>query len=644
MVKITKAFITKLTKNPVPTLDSLSEEDVAQIIQKANYEYRNGKTTLMSDDLFDLIKDYLEAKNPNHPILKSIGAAAARDKVELPYFMASLDKIKNDDDKLVEKFKTTYTCSYVISDKLDGNSALYYIDNEGKACLFTRGDGSVGQDISHLLPFIANIPKIDTKGIAVRGELIISKKDFETVKDKGANARNMVAGIINAKLPDLETAKLVQFVAYELINPRNAPENQFDLMDKMGFKVVYNKTYSDHALNITLLSDVLVHRRKSSPYDVDGIVVMHNSLHNRVKDNPKYAFAFKSVHTMDKAEVVVTNIDWNISKDGYIIPVVQFNPVHLAGVTIQKASGFNGKYISDNKLGPGSRVIIMRSGDVIPYIVEVLTTSASGEPAMPNLSYTWSKSGVDIIVKQGEEGNDDMKLKTLEYFFNKLDIKGVSTGTITKIFNAGFQDVNSIVKITVSDLLKIDGFQAKSAEKIYNALQDGIKDVDCITLMDASNTLGRGMGSKKIVLIVDAFPTILSKKYIPTVEELIALKGIEKKTAETFIENLPAFFKFYETCGVKCGANQVVEEAVPVSTKYAGMTFVFTGFRSKELEDHITSNGGTVSGTINKKTTALIVKDKEGKESSKVQKVKEVEEKNNVKIRVLTKDEFMVAF
>jgi NAD-dependent DNA ligase len=285
----------------------------------------------------------------------------------------------------------------------------------------------------------------------------------------------------------------------------------------------------------------------------------------------------------------------------------------------------------------------MRSGDVIPYIVEVLTPAASGAPAMPDVAYTWSKSGVDIIVKQGEEGNDDMKLKTLEYFFNKLDIKGVSTGTITKIFNAGFQDVNSIVKITVSDLLKIDGFQAKSAEKIYNALQEGIKDVDCVTLMDASNTLGRGMGSKKIVLIVDAFPTILSKKYIPTVEELIALKGIEKKTAETFIQNLPAFFKFYDTCGVKCG-KATVEEAAPVSNKYAGMIFVFTGFRSKELEDHITSNGGTVSGTINKKTTALIVKDKEGKESSKVQKVKEIEEKNNVKIKVVTKDEFMVAF
>lgn len=644
MVRLTKAFLNKLKKDPMPTLKALSEDEIAHIIQKANYEYRNNDTPLFSDDLFDMIKDYLEEINPNHPILNSIGAAVTKDKVELPYFMGSLDKIKND-EKLIEKFKATYPCSYIVSDKLDGNSALYYISKEGKTSLYTRGDGSIGQDVSHLLPFIMNIPKKVQEGmhgLAVRGEIIISKKDFEKVKDKGANARNMVAGILNAKIPDLEIAKLVQFIAYELINPIEAPENQFAIMDKLGFKSVFHSTYSDLALNNSLLSDILVDRRKNSPYEVDGIVVMHNGLHPRTKENPKYAFAFKSVHTMEKAEVVVTKIDWNVSKDGYLIPVVQFSPVHLAGVTIQKANGFNGKYIYDNKLGPGSRIIIMRSGDVIPYITEVLSPSEIGEASMPDVEYDWSASGVDIIVKQGKDGNDDVKLKNIEYLLTKLDIKGVSTGIITKIFNAGFKDIKSITKITVSDLLKIDGFQAKSAEKIYISLQEGFKNVDCVKLMDASNTLGRGMGSRKIELIVSNFPTIVTKNYIPTVQELIALKGIEKKTAETFIQNLPAYHKFYENCGIKCNSNKNEKESN--NNKLEGMCFVFTGFRSKELEEYITENGGTVSGTISKKTTALVVKDKEGKESSKVQKVKEIENKHNVVIKVITKDEFRTLY
>lgn len=644
MVKFTKAFWSKLKKDPLPTLGALSEDEVAQVIQKANVEYRNN-TPVISDDLFDLIKDYLEGLNPNHPILHSIGAAVVRDKVKLPYFMGSLEKIKSD-DKLINKFKTTYTCSYIVSDKLDGNSALFYIDDKGVPHLYTRGDGTVGQNISHLLPFVSNIPKnliraSQEKGLAVRGELIISRKDFEKVKDKGANARNMVAGILNAKLPDLETAKLVQFVAYELINPVLVPENQFAVLDKLGFKSVFHSTYSEHALSNSLLSDILVDRRTNSPYEVDGIVVMHNAFHERVDETPKYAFAFKSIHTMEKAEVIVTKIEWNISKDGYIIPIVHFGAVHLAGVVIQKASGFNGKYIKDNKLGPGSRVIVMRSGDVIPYITEVLTTSETGEPAMPDLDYTWSTTGVDIIVKADGESIDDVKLKTIEYFFSKLNIKGVSIGILTKVFNSGFKSVKSIVQMSVADLLKIDGFQKKSAEKIYNAIQEGIKNVSCVTLMDASNKFGRGMGSKKIEIIVSNFPKIVSKRYVPTVEELVVLKGIEKKTAETFINNLSEYFKFYDDCGIKCGKVDSSNKSDVASTKLAGMSFVFTGLRSKELEEYIVSNGGQVSSSINKNTTALVVKDKDAKTSNKMQKVSEVEAKYNVKINVVTKDEFL---
>lgn len=642
MVNITKTFLTKLNKDPIKVLDSLSEEEIVHIIQKANYEYRNNKNTIMTDDMFDLIKDYLEIKNPNHPILTSIGASVVGDKVELPYFMGSLDKIKSD-DRLLDKFKQTYTCSYIISDKLDGNSAMFYIDKDGSPKLFTRGDGTYGQDVSHLLPFINNIPKSTlNKGYAIRGELIISRKDFQTVSTKGANARNMVAGILNAKIPDLQTAKLVQFVAYELVNPKEVPESQMQTMSNLGFKVVHRVIISDHMLSNNYLSDFLIDRRKNSEFEVDGIVVMHNGSHNRIKENPKHGFAFKSVQTMEKAEVVVTHIDWNLSKDGYMIPVVNFNAVHLAGVMIQKANGFNGKYIKDNKLGPGSRIIIMRSGDVIPYIVEVLSTSATGNPSMPDIDYEWSKTGVDIIAKKenNSEVEDTLKLKNIIYFFDKLDIKGVSGGTITKIYNAGYKDIKSIISISKDQLLQIDGFQEKSAQNTYDALKNGIKSVDCIKLMDASNTLGRGMGAKKIETIISAIPTILSSRYIPKVDELTTIKGIENKTAELFIKNLPIFFRFYEETGITCLNESAIAANVIESDRLKDVTIVFTGFRNKELEEYIIKNGGIVSGSISKKTNILLVKDKQGKESGKVAKVKEIEEKHNVKIRILTMDEF----
>lgn len=623
-MKITKALVNRLVKDPVKTLDGMTEEEVAQLIQAANYAYYNSENPILTDDMFDTVKEYLEKKNPKHPILFAIGAAAANgEKVELPYFMGSLDKIKSD-DKLLERFKASYPCSYVVSDKLDGNSGMYHVDKDGKARLYSRGDGTMGQDISHLIPFVRGIPSGTVpKGTAVRGELIMSRVDFVTVSSKGANARNMVAGIINAKLPDLETARLVQFVAYELVHPKEAPESQFKTLAGMGFKVAYHHVVTDNALDNPLLSTILVERRKQSEFEVDGIVVAHNAVHNRTKENPKHAFAFKSVHTMDKAEVVVTGVEWNMSKDGYLIPVVHFSGVHLAGVVIQKANGFNGKYIKDNNMGPGSRIVIMRSGDVIPYIVEVLSPSASGQPSMPAGEYEWSKSGVDIIVKKGE-APEQLALKNIVYFFDKLDIKGVSEGTITKIFNAGYKDIRSIVNIKKEELAKLDGMGEKSAEKVHAALAAGTKGVGCVLLMDASNTLGRGLGPKKLELIVDHFPQILTKQYVPTVAELVAIKGIEAKTAQLFVENLPAFFRFYKECGVTCNAPSSIEHQKPAGTRLSHLNVVFTGIRDKAVEEFLEANGAKVSGGISNKTTTLVVKTVDGKETSKVQKAKEL--------------------
>ena len=357
MANITKTLLNKLKKNPSDVLKTLTEDDIAKIIQKANYAYYNSNEPLMSDNLYDLIREHLESINPNHPVLKAVGNRVDHGKKEqLPYFLGSLDKIKSD-EKLVDKFKKDYPGTYIMSDKLDGNSALLYISgNEVK--LLSRGDGREGQNISHLLPIIQNKFNIDNafkskeKEISVRGELIISRSDFEKVKDKFANARNLVAGLVNSKIPDTNIAKLVQFVAYELIAPKAEPEKQFDFMECLGFKTAEHYKKTQDTLNLNTLSEFLLKRRNESEFEVDGIVVAHNAIHNRIKGNPSHAFAFKSVLTMQKAEVTVSSVEWNMSKDGYFVPVIIFNPVSLAGVTIRRANGFNGKYILDNKIGP----------------------------------------------------------------------------------------------------------------------------------------------------------------------------------------------------------------------------------------------------------------------------------------------------
>jgi len=686
MVKITKAFIEQLRKNPLEILKALSDDEIATIIQKANHSYYNSESPLFSDNLFDMIKEHLENINPNHPILKNVGSVAEGEQKEiLPHYMGSLDKIKTD-EKAIEKFRKDYPGEYIVSDKLDGNSGMFY-SKGGEVKLFTRGDGTIGQNISHLLGFIRNIGKITSKTeVTIRGELIISKSDFEKVKDKGANARNMVAGLLNAKVPDLELIKLVQFVAYELITPKLKPEDQFKYMKDLGFKPVFNQKVNESKLTVDELSKILLHRRSVSEFEIDGIVIFHNLMHKRIsKENPKYAFAFKSLLTMEQAEVIVSNVEWNMSKDGYLIPVVNFNPISLAGVTIRKAHGFNGKFIQDNKIGPGSKIVIIRSGDVIPYISEILSGSEIGKGQMPDVKYEWSKTGVDIMLtKEDQKDSDELRFKNLEYFFDKIDVKGLSSGNLKKIYDSGKKTVKEILNITVSDLLKVDGFKIKMAEKIALAIKERIPTLDCVTVMHASNTLGRGFGSKKIELIVTTIPSVLKTRRIPSSAELLAIKGIEKTTADAFIKNLPDYFEFIDKNEIQCLFEDIEEEEKPksptpkksavnspikvncpsgcipapnmvststtelikevsppkktvplnktpqpiVSKKFEGMKFVFTGFRNDELEKYIKKQGGSVTTSVSKTTAAVIRKDDSDKTSGKVKKAEEL----NVKI------------
>ena len=638
MVVINAVFIKSLKRNPMASLQNMSIDDIASLIQKANYEYYN-KTPLFSDEIFDIIKDYMQTKAPNHPILTNIGAAIADDdarKEILPYTMASLDKIKTD-EKVLAKWLKDHDGPYVVSDKLDGNSALLH----WKACslkMYSRGDGKVGLNISHLLSFISGIPSFKGQTeYAIRGELIISQGDFDKVKDRGANARNMVAGLINAKTPDLQLVKLMQFVAYEVVHPKMKPSEQFAHLHATGYKVA-DHTIISKDLTVDKLSEHLVTRRRSSEFEIDGIVVTNDAPYKRMSGNPKYSFAFKSIHTLERAEVIVTHVEWNLSKDGYLVPVVNFGEVRLDGVTIKRAHGFNGKYIKDNKIGPGSKLVIIRSGQVIPYVQEVLKASETGEPQMPEVSYVWSKTGVDIMLaKDDANESSEVMRKNLEYLFSKLEVAGVGPGMVKKLFAAGLTTPKTIFHATKADLLKADGVKDKMAEKLLKALAEASSSLDCLKLMDASNIFGRGIGMKKLELITKAVPGIMESRQVPTVTELVAIKGIEKNTAEQFLNHLAAFYKFIDDNGFQCARPTPLISSVVAQHSFQGMKFVFTGFRDKKLEEYIVSLGGTVSGSVSKNTSMVVCKDAD-EESGKLTKARDLN------IPILTIEAFKTKF
>ena len=604
-----------LIEDPINYLKTLSDDKIAEILRKASYEYYKG-TPIMSDDIFDIVKDYFQKKNPKHPVLKEIGAPTYGDKVDLPFWMGSLDKIRDNESSLT-KWKAKYPGKCVVSEKLDGNSALLVV-KDGRYKLYSRGDGNKGQDISHLLPLIQGIPKSLPDSIAVRGELIIKKIDWLS-KGKGANARNAVAGVMHSKKPDPTLSSITRFVAYEQLYPRIKMSDSLNALEEYKFKVVKSRIFNTSDLTMDSLSEYLVKRREKSLYDIDGIVIYHDGEHVAVKGkNPDYAFAFKSLLTHEEAEVVIKEVQWNVSKDGYIKPILIFDPVTIGGVSIQKATGFNAAFIEKNVIGPGSRITIIRSGDVIPHVHKILSKSASEKPSFPK-EYEWNDTHVDILIKD-KALDSNVMVKRLVYFTKVLGMKGVGPGIVERLYSNGINTFKKFINVTVDDLLKMEGFQKKSAEKVVNEIQESVKKADCLTFMTASNLFGRSIAEKKLKLILEVFPEI-PNGYKPTESELSKVSGIGEITAKQFLEGLPLFFEFMKELNKECKKVEVVEKVVGKSLE--GLVVVFTGVRDKELEALIEAKGGKVGSSVSSKTKILVAKDPSD-DSSKIKSAKEL--------------------
>jgi DNA ligase (NAD+) len=621
-----------IQSNPTLFLQKAKKKEIIDLLKQADDAFFKTGNTIMTDDIYDIIKDYVRERYPKDAYLKRVGADE-ENKVKLPYYMGSQNKIR-DDESEIKKFQAKFQGPFVISDKLDGVSCLITAD-KGKVKIYTRGNGTEGQDISHIADIVLGIPmnslKSSTQSVAVRGELILSKKSWNTLKEQGANARNLVAGAINSKILNRNIMSKIEFVAYNLVSPKMKVDESFQFLKSLGFKVVRHTVSPQLSLN--LLSEYLQRWRDTSEYVIDGIVVCDNNIHNIVKGkNPDYAFAFKSIHTHEQVEVIVMGVEWNVSKDKYMKPIVKFNEIDLDGVKIKQATGFNAAFIEKHKIGAGSRIIIIRSGNVIPHILNVLTPSATNKPSFPQVSYVWNDTHVDIILL--DEKNRDHDIKNITYFMKVLDVDHMGSGNITKIYDAGFDTIKKIVSITKNDLLQIDGFKERSATNILTALAK-VKEAGCLSLMDASNMLGRGFSAKKIKMITNVYPFVLkhdkkSRKAASdlTVADLVKVDGIAEVSAALFLENLPKFYAFYDDLGIRCsepGDNIHSPHLphLPASNNIKGKTFVFSGFRNKDLEAYIERSAGFVKTSVSKNTDYLVTADK-NERSAKIMKAEEL--------------------
>tara|TARA_B100001063_G_C16776546_1_gene565940 strand:- start:750 stop:3902 length:3153 start_codon:yes stop_codon:yes gene_type:complete len=631
--KTCKEKLIEFSNGGITFLNSLDETSLTNMIRFASYHYYH-KKAIISDNAFDILKEYVEKKYPNNPVLQEVGAELIeKNKVALPYYMGSMDKIKPDTNA-VQRWKKKYTGPYVISGKLDGISALYSTEN-GEKKLYTRGKATEGMDISYMIPYL-KLP--NDEDITIRGELIIQMNKFNK-KYKGESkgqyksARNFVAGTVNAKQMDPDKFSDIDFVAYEVIKPTIKISEQMDWLTSHNVITVRNIT--TNSVDNESLSKILVDWRDSYEYEIDGIIVADDNIHPRKNKNPKHAFAFKMVLSDQIMESKVVDIIWTPSKHGYLKPRVRIEPINIKGATIEFATGHNADFIFKNKIGIGALVEIIRSGDVIPKIQKVITPAE--QPKMPDVEWNWNETKVDAVILNKD--NNIIKAKEIEAFVNKLEIANLGPGNIKKLVNAGFDTIPKILSIRVEDIIPLPGFKEKSANKIVNSIKTQVNTMSLSSLMGSVNVFGRGMGEKRIRIILKNYPNILTSKETndEKINKIADLNGFAKKTATLFVEKIPQFMEFIENTNlqnkleefIKSNSEEKKQNNHPLNNK----KIKISGFRDKEFQKQLEIRGADLQTNISKKTDFVIVKDMDDL-SDKVQKAVE----NN--IRVLTKSEF----
>jgi NAD-dependent DNA ligase len=620
--------------------------DLVKSISKANKDYYTKGVSSISDVEYDALVEELRLLDPSNGILKTVGddiPDSDSRKQQLPYYMGSLNKIKTDKDLVKWAKATSIVKPPMLSMKLDGVSGLLVYDGKGGVNIYTRGNGIFGQNITDtIIKGKIGIPlaKLVLEKMAIRGEFIISKDDFPKLAKKGSNARNVVAGAINAKTLKKDILAVMHFVAYEIIVPENlTPSAQFEMLLNMkSIKTVsHHEVNASHASDSVQLKSLFATHRQMSPYEIDGIVIAADIKYRRIiGENPKHAFAFKDDELMDTKDTEVLSVEWNPSKHGLLIPTVVVTPVKLAGVTISRATGNNARHMLDFGIGKGAIVTIMRSGDVIPKIVGIKQRATGDLTAEVGVPFKWDDNNVHIVLTGNVEDNVDVAMKRAVNLFVKVGADNVKAGTVKKLFDAGYTSVADILRITPAQLAKVPGFKDKMVDNVMQAITVA-NSANCLQLMTASNAFGRGLGERVIGAIMAVYPY----PETPTIAQLVSIKGIATTTATKYLEGLVVFTKFLQENGLKCKivGDKHLKPSITPAPALKNISVLFSGVRDKALESLIISSGGSIAGSISRNVNVLVVKDAgPDKKSVKLLKAKEYG------IPIMTIPEFHTAY
>lgn len=631
--------------------------ELVSLLNQYAKEYYTQDNPTVSDSQYDqLYRELVELEEqhpenilPNSPTHRVGGLVLEGfEKYQHEYPLYSLQDAFSKEELIAfdKRVKAEFpTASYMAELKIDGLSVSLTYVNGILQVGATRGDGNIGENITENLKRVHDIPlHLDQSlDITVRGECYLPKESFEAIniekrangEQEFANPRNAAAGTLRQLNTGIVAKRKLATFLYQEASPTQK-ETQDDVLKELesyGFSVNHHRLISSSMEKIWDFIQTIEKDRVSLPYDIDGIVIKVNSLAMQEElgftvKAPRWAIAYKFPAEEKEAEIL--SVDWTVGRTGVVTPTANLTPVQLAGTTVSRATLHNVDYIAEKDIRIGDTVVVYKAGDIIPAVLNVVMSKRNQQEVMliPKLCPSCGSELVhfedEVALRCINPLCPNQIKERLAHFASRdaMNITGFGPSLVEKLFDAHLiADVADIYRLSIEDLLTLDGIKEKSAIKIYHAIQSS-KENSAEKLLFGLGI--RHVGSKASRLLLGEFGNLrqLSQASQESIASIDGLGGVIAKSLHTFFEKEEVDKLLEELTSYNVNFNYLGKR-VSTDGQLSGLTVVLTGKLEKmtrnEAKEKLQNLGAKVTGSVSKKTDLIVAGSDAGSKLTKAQ-------------------------
>ena len=634
-------------------------KELVELLNRYAYEYYTKDAPSVSDSEYDQLyrelveletahPDEILPESPTHRVGGVVLKGFTKYQHQYPLYSLqdafSREELEAFDQRVRKEFPSI---SYVCELKIDGLSISLTYENGVLVTGATRGDGSVGEDITENLKRVRDIPLVlpEPVNITVRGECYMPRASFDRVnqirQENGepefANPRNAAAGTLRQLDTKIVAKRNLATFLYQEVSPtdQSSQEGVLEKLARLGFVVNQERVLAEDMEQIWDFIQKVAQLREDLPYDIDGIVIKVNDL--AVQEElgftvkaPKWAVAYK--FPAEEKEAKILSVDWTVGRTGVVTPTANLTPVQLAGTTVSRATLHNVDYIAEKDIHQDDTVIVYKAGDIIPAVLRVVKDKRVSDQALAIPTHCPSCQSEllhfeDEVALRCINPLCPAQIKEgLNHFASRdaMNITGLGPAVVEKLFAAQLvEDVAGIYRLTVEDLLTLEGFKEKSAEKLYEAIQAS-KENSAEKLLFGLGI--RHVGSKVSQILLQEFHH-LDQLAAADPERIASIDSLGMVVAESLKsyfaqEGSKRLLQELKEAGVNMA---YLGEKVAADAALSGMTVVLTGklerLTRSEAKAKLESLGAKVTGSVSKKTDLVVAGSDAGSKLTKAQEL-----------------------